>query len=143
MANVKDGLLYNKSHIWAKIEDDKVTIGLSDYAQEQLGDISMVDLNYSGIVGTKVEQAKYSGNDPSSDPVPDISVESSKAVGDIFAPVSGEVVEVNKKLEDSPELVNTDCYGNGWLLKIKASALGAEKGNIMDAAAYKKFLSTL
>jgi glycine cleavage system H protein len=143
MANVKDGLLYNKSHIWAKVEGDKVTIGLSDYAQEQLGDISMVDLNYSGIVGTSVEQAKYSGNDPSSDPVPDISVESSKAVGDIFSPVSGEVVEVNKKLEDSPELINSDCYGAGWLLKIKAAKLADDKKNLMDAAAYKKFLSTL
>jgi len=143
MVNVKDGLLYNKSHIWAKVEGEKVTIGLSDFAQEQLGDISMVDLNFSGIVGATVEQAKYSGNEPSSDPVPDISVESSKAVGDIFAPVSGEVVDVNKKLEDAPELINTDCYGNGWLLKIKASALAAEKKNLMDAAAYKKFLSTL
>ncbi len=143
MTTVRDGLVYNKSHMWAKIEGGTVTMGISDYAQEQLGDISMVDLNYSGIVGTSVEQAKYNGNDPASDPIPDISVESSKAVGDIFSPVSGKVVDVNKKLEDSPELINTDCYGAGWLLKIKASSLDADKKNLMDAAAYKKFLSTL
>ncbi len=143
MANVKDGLFYNKSHMWAKIEGDTVTMGISDYAQEQLGDISMVDLNYSGIVGTSVEQAKYNGNDPASDPIPDISVESSKAVGDIFSPVSGKVVDVNKKLEDSPELINSACYEGGWLLKIKATSLADDKKNLMDAAAYKKFLSTL
>ncbi len=129
--------------MWAKVEGDTVTMGISDYAQEQLGDISMVDLNYSGIVGTSIEQAKYNGNDPASDPIPDISVESSKAVGDIFSPVTGKVVDVNKKLEDSPELINTDCYGAGWLLKIKASGLADDKKNLMDAAAYKKFLSTL
>ncbi len=129
--------------MWAKVEGDTVTMGISDYAQEQLGDISMVDLNYSGIVGTSVEQAKYNGNDPASDPIPDISVESSKAVGDIFSPVSGKVVDVNKKLEDSPELINTACYEGGWLLKIKATSLDADKKNLMDAAAYKKFLSTL
>ncbi len=129
--------------MWAKVEGDTVTMGISDYAQEQLGDISMVDLNYSGIVGTSVEQAKYNGNDPASDPIPDISVESSKAVGDIFSPVSGKIVDVNKKLEDSPELINTDCYGAGWLVKIKAASLADDKKNLMDAAAYKKFLSTL
>ncbi len=143
MTAVKEGYYFNKSHMWAKIEGDTVTMGISDYAQEQLGDISMVDLNYSGIVGTSVEQAKYNGNDPASDPIPDISVESSKAVGDIFSPVSGKIVDVNKKLEDSPELINTDCYGAGWLVKIKAASLADDKKNLMDAAAYKKFLSTL
>ncbi len=138
MAIVKEGLYYTKTHQWAKIEGKMVTMGISDFAQEQLGDITMVDLNYSKIVGTTVKQVEMSGNEASSDPISDVSVESAKAVGEIFPPVSGKVVAVNKKLDNEPELINKDPYGEGWLFKIEASNLSKELGNLLDAKAYKQ-----
>ncbi len=137
MATVKEGLYYTKTHQWAKIDGNVVTIGITDFAQEQLGEISMVDLNYSKIVGTTVQQLEMSGNEASSSPISDVSVESAKAVGEIFPPVTGKVVAVNNKLDNEPELINKDPYGEGWLFKIEASNLSKELRNLLNAKAYK------
>ena len=143
LADVKDGLMYTKTHQWAAVDGNIVTIGLTDYAQEKLGEISMADLNYGGIVGTTVEAVKIEGNDAVSDPIPDISVESSKAVGDIFSPVSGSVVEVNSSLDNEAEKINKDPYGEGWLIKVEASSLDDDLANLMDADAYRAFIESL
>lgn len=143
MADVKDGLYYTKTHQWAAVDGNIVTIGITDFAQEKLGEITMADLNYGGIAGTAVEAVKIEGNEAVSDPVPDISIESSKAVGDIFSPVSGTVTEVNGRLENEAELINKDPYGDGWLLKIEASNLDDELANLMDADAYREYVESL
>ncbi len=137
---VKEGLLYNKSNLWFNEEDG--TVGLSDYAQAQLGDISFVDLSLLEE-GLEVSQATYDGNEPSSDPIPDASIESSKTVAEIYAPVSGTIADVNSEdLEMEPELLNQDPYGT-WLIKIDASDLDGEKGNLMDAEAYAEHIKSL
>ncbi len=105
--NIPADLKYSKDHEWARIEGDVAVVGITDYAQNELGDIVYVELPE---VGTQVEQGKTFG-----------TIEAVKAVSDLFAPVSGEVVEVNEKLNDSPELVNQDPYGEGWMIKIKMS----------------------
>ncbi len=105
--NIPAELKYSKDHEWARIEGDIAVVGITDYAQNELGDIVYVELPE---VGTLVEQGKSFG-----------TVEAVKAVSDLFAPVSGEVVEVNEKLNDSPELVNQDPYGEGWMIKVKMS----------------------
>ncbi len=105
--NIPAELKYSKDHEWARIEGDIAVVGITDYAQNELGDIVYVELPE---VGTQVEQGKSFG-----------TVEAVKAVSDLFAPLSGEVVEVNEKLNDSPELVNQDPYGEGWMIKIKMS----------------------
>jgi glycine cleavage system H protein len=138
---IPDGLLYMKSHQWAKINGDVATIGITDYAQAELGNIAMVSLMVD--VGKSVSQVQFKGNEPSSAPIPDVSIESSKTVAEIHSPVSGSITDVNKSLEDAPEKISKDPYGQGWIMKIKASNLAAEKGNLMDAAGYKKFLGSL
>ncbi len=105
--NIPAELKYSKDHEWARIEGDIAVVGITDYAQNELGDIVYVELPE---VGTPIEQGKSFG-----------TVEAVKAVSDLFAPVSGEVVEVNEKLNDSPELVNQDPYGEGWMIKVKMS----------------------
>jgi glycine cleavage system H protein len=115
-----EDILYIKAHQWAKIEGNIVTVGISAFAQDQLGEITFVD----------VEDVDGAG-----DPV-DCTVESQKGVGDIFAPVSGKVVEINGALFDAPETLNSDPYGAGWLFKIEASNLDAEKGNLLSAQNY-------
>jgi glycine cleavage system H protein len=121
-----DGLKYTKEHEWVKVEGDIAVVGISDFAQDQLTDIVFIELPE---VGKKVEQGKSF-----------CAVESVKSVSDIFAPVSGEVVEANKELENKPELVNEDPYGKGWVAKIKISDK-AELDNLMSAEEYKKFVS--
>lgn len=112
---------YARSHEWALVEGDKVRVGVTSYAQESLGDVVHIELP---AVGT---QAKAGGAVA--------EIESVKAVSDIYAPVSGEIVEVNSALEDSPELVNSDAHGAAWLFVVKASDLG-ELDALIDAAAY-------
>lgn len=124
-----DNLLYSKAHQWLKIEGNIVTIGITSFAADQLGEITFVDVE--GIEGADVSQDV----DGSGDPV-DCTVESQKGVGDIFSPVSGKVVEVNPDLMDEPEKVNEDPYGAAWLFKVEASNLDAEKGNLISAADY-------
>jgi glycine cleavage system H protein len=115
-------------------------MGLSAYAAEQLGEISFVDLE--ALDGAEVTQIKMSGDEPASDPI-DATVESSKAVGDIYSPVSGSVEEINRAIMDEPEKINQEPYGAGWLLKIKPSKLDAEKKNLLSAKDYKAFIANL
>ncbi|MGQ9729945.1 MAG: glycine cleavage system protein GcvH [Candidatus Zipacnadales bacterium] len=115
---------YAPTHEWARPEGDLIRVGISDYAQDQLGDIVFLELPE---VGRVVEAAKPFG-----------VVESVKAVDDLCAPVSGEVVEVNRELENRPELVNEDPYERGWLILIRP-AKGAVLETLMDAAAYERY----
>ncbi len=123
--DVRDGLLYSKEHEWLKVEGDIGICGITDYAQDNLGDVVYVELPE---VGKKVEKMK-----------PFMVLESVKATSDVFSPVTGEIVEVNEKLQDAPELVNEDPYGDGWLVKIKLADKG-ELAELMDKDAYLKFL---
>lgn len=118
-----ENLLYSKTHEWVRVEGDVATVGITDYAQEQLGDVVMVELP---AVGKAVTAGQEMG-----------TVESVKAVSEVFSPVSGEVVEVNGELEAHPELVNQDPFGAGWLVKLKVSHLPSD---LMDAKAYERFV---
>jgi glycine cleavage system H protein len=135
--NAPDDLLYTKTHQWVKFEDGIATIGLTDWAQEQLGEIVYVELKWDdGLKGEQVSAVKYSGDEPASDPISGVSVESQKAVGDIYAPISGEITEVNESLQDNPENINSDPYGSGWLFKIQASNWDEEKESLLAVDAY-------
>lgn len=112
-------LRYTREDEWARVEGSRVTVGVTDYAQQQLGDIVFVELP---AVGQAVEQGEPFG-----------TIESVKAVSDLYAPVTGEVVEVNDALADSPEVVNEDCYGDGWLVVVNVSE-GLD--DLLDPAAY-------
>ncbi|HLH00933.1 MAG TPA: glycine cleavage system protein GcvH [Bryobacteraceae bacterium] len=116
---------YTKEHEWVRAEGDTGVVGITNYAQEQLGDIVYVDLPKPG---TRVEQGKTLG-----------SVESVKAVSDIYAPVSGEVIEVNETLAASPEKLNSDPHGEAWLVKIKLSA-PSEIKQLLSAGDYQNYL---
>ena len=116
-------LLYTSSHEWAKIEGDILTMGLTDYAQSELGDIVFVELP---DIGKKAEAGKSVG-----------SIEAVKTVSDIYAPLTGEVAGVNDKLKDSPQLINSDPYGEGWIVKIKISDM-SKKSELMSADQYQK-----
>jgi glycine cleavage system H protein len=118
-------LRYTEEHEWVLVEDEFVTIGISEFAQEQLGDIVFVELPE---VGDNVEMGKSLG-----------VVESVKAVSDVYSPVSGEVVEINEELPDDPELLNTSPYEDGWMVKIKLSDPD-ELDDLMDAQSYEEFL---
>ncbi len=133
---VREGLYYGKEHEWVKIEGRLARIGITDYAQKQLGDVVYVEFV---DVGSKVEQTKEAKTKAMELGV----VESIKAVSEIYAPVSGALKEVNQVLRDKPELVNTDPYGEGWICLVEASNLEAELKNLMDANAYAEFLKGL
>ena len=120
-----ENLRYTKEHEWVKVDGDVGVIGITDHAQKELGDIVYVDLPK---VGAAVEAGKSLG-----------SVESVKAVSDIYAPVSGEVVEVNGLLTSAPEKLNEDPHGEAWLVKLKLSTPG-EINSLMSAADYLKYL---
>ncbi|MGC1418248.1 MAG: glycine cleavage system protein GcvH [Candidatus Acidiferrum sp.] len=117
---------YTKEHEWVDVKDDVAAIGITDYAQHELGDVVFVELPK---VGAKIETGKTFG-----------TVESVKAVSDIYAPASGEVVEANGALHDTPEKINTDPHGDGWLIKVRL-ANPAEIGGLLDAAAYETFIA--
>lgn len=123
--NIPAELRYSKSHEWARLDGDVVTIGITDHAQDALGSIVYVELPG---VGDEVEAEAEC-----------CVVESTKAASDVYAPIDGEVVEANEKLEDEPELVNSDSYGDGWFIKIRPSDPAAFEG-LMDAETYKAFL---
>lgn len=119
--NVPSDLRYNSSHEWVRLEGDIATVGISDHAQEELTDVVFVELP---LVGRTVD-----AGDPTA------VVESVKAASDIYAPIGGEVVEVNTDVEADPALVNTDAYGRGWIFKLRVKN-AADVEDLLDAAAY-------
>lgn len=121
---IPEELKYTKSHEWIKVEGSQATMGITQFAQEQLGDITFIDLPEKGqqvAVGDEIG-----------------SVESVKAASEIYAPLAGEIVEINENLEEEPEKLNEDPYGQGWIAKIKFTELPAD---LMDAGAYSKVVS--
>jgi glycine cleavage system H protein len=123
MAEVRDELKYAKSHEWARIDGETATIGITDYAQNELTDIVYVETPEKG---TKLEPGQEFG-----------VVESVKSVSELYAPLGGEVVEVNEKLEDNPELINESPFEDGWIIKIKISD-PSQADNLLSAADYQK-----
>lgn len=123
--NIPQDLKYTKDHEWIKIEGDVATIGITDFAQGELGDIVYVDISTGGKT---LNQHEVFG-----------TVEAVKTVSDLFMPVSGTVADVNKGLDKNPEKVNTDPYGDGWMVKVKISN-AAEVAALLDAAAYKALI---
>ncbi|MFH1012016.1 MAG: glycine cleavage system protein GcvH [bacterium] len=121
--NIPPNLLYTKDHEWVRIENGLSTVGITDYAQGELGDIVYLQLP---AAASRVEQGKPFG-----------TIEAVKAVSDLYAALSGTIEEVNDALLSSPELANQDPYGKGWMIKIRPSKLEAEKPNLLDAEAYK------
>ena len=118
MSNVPDSLQYTSDHEWVKVDGDVATIGITQYAADSLGDVVFVSLPG---VGDSVQQGAIVGE-----------VESTKSVGEIFAPVAGEVVEANDAVVEAPDTVNSDPYGQGWLIKVRF----ADLPDLLDAAAY-------
>jgi glycine cleavage system H protein len=127
MANVPENLHYSKDHEWIRVEDGVGTIGITDYAQNSLGDVVYVELPK---VGDTFEAHEPFG-----------SVESVKAVSELFTPVAGEVVEVNETLQDSPEKVNTDPYGDAWMIRLRLKNAGDVDG-LLSAAEYEDYLKS-
>ncbi|TLZ53150.1 MAG: glycine cleavage system protein GcvH [Methanobacteriota archaeon] len=125
MTEVPDGLHYTKDHEWAKVEGSRARVGITDHAQDQLTDVVYVELP---PIGKVVKQGEELG-----------VVESVKAASEIYAPVSGKVVEVNKVLEDTPELVNKSPYGDGWMVVLEVSNPGEAK-SLMAPADYRKHI---
>ena len=123
--NLPADVKYTKDHEWAKLSGDIVTIGINDYAQDQLGEIVFVELPEVGDVFSEGDEFG--------------SVESVKAVSEMYIPISGEIVEINETLEDAPELVNESCYDNGWIIKVKPATV-SELDNLMDKPAYLDML---
>jgi glycine cleavage system H protein len=120
--NIPEELQYTRSHEWVRIENDTATVGISDYAQEELGDIVFVELPEEGAT---LEAGDSFG-----------TLESVKAVSDLYAPVGGEVVEVNEALNNSPEKINEDPYGDGWIAKLSVSG----EGDLLSATDYERLL---
>jgi glycine cleavage system H protein len=125
-ASYPDDLKYHAEHDWARVDGDTATLGITWYAQDQLGEVVFFDPPSVGAAITKDS--------------PYAEVESVKAVSDVIAPVSGEIVEVNEALKDSPEQINDDSYGEGWLVKVKLSD-PSELDQLMDASSYEESLS--
>lgn len=123
--NIPDDRKYTNEHVWVRKDGDLLVAGISDYAQDQLGEVAYVDLPSAG--------SHLNAHDEFG------SIESIKSVNALFMPVSGEVVEVNESLEDAPENVNAACYSDGWLVKIKADNM-ADAEALLTAAAYKNAL---
>ncbi len=119
--DIPDDLRYTREDEWTRVDGNRVTVGITDYAQQQLGDIVFVELPE---VGKSLEQGDPFG-----------VIESVKAVSDLYAPVSGEVVEVNDSLGESPEVVNADCYGDGWMVVIQVADASA-LDDLIDPVAY-------
>lgn len=123
--NIPSNLKYTKDHEWIKIEGNIATVGITDFAQGELGDIVYVDVD---TLDDTVEEGEVFG-----------SVEAVKTVSDLFMPLTGEVIEFNETLEDEPELVNSDPYEKGWMIKLEISDM-AQIEDLLDAEAYKKLI---
>ena len=128
MANVPEGLFYSKDHEWLRVEGETGTVGITDHAQNSLGDVVYVELPKAGET--------FAAHDTFG------SVESVKAVSELFLPVAGEITEVNESLTDEPEKVNTDPYGDGWMLRVKLSNRG-EVDSLLSAAEYEDYIGSL
>ncbi len=124
--NIPDNLKYTKEHEWIRVEGDVVVVGVSDFAQGELGDIVFLEVE---TIGETLEKEEVFG-----------TIEAVKTVSDMFMPVSGEVIEFNEALADTPELVNKDPYGEGWMIKIKMSN-PAELDELLDVEAYKELIN--
>ncbi|MEO0081322.1 MAG: glycine cleavage system protein GcvH [candidate division WOR-3 bacterium] len=125
MANIPGDLKYTKTHEWVRIDGDVVTTGITDFAQRELSDIVYVEIN---TVGRQVKRDEPMG-----------TIEAVKAVADLYAPVSGEVIEANESLKDAPDLVNKDPYGAGWMAKLRLSNPDELKG-LLDSTAYTELV---
>jgi glycine cleavage system H protein len=123
--NIPAELKYTKDHEWVKIEGDIATVGITEFAQSELGDIVYVEIE---TVGETIAQEEIFG-----------SIEAVKTVSDLFMPISGEILELNEELDGNPELVNSDPYGAGWMVKVKISD-ASEIENLLDADAYKSLV---
>ncbi len=123
--HIPDDLKYSKDHEWVRLSGSIVRVGITDYAQDALGDVVFVQLPESG--------KKVSAGQSCSE------VESTKSVSDIYVPVSGSITNVNNRLKDSPNLINSDPYGDGWIMEIEVSDL-ASVADLLDAAAYRLFI---
>ncbi|HMI90994.1 MAG TPA: glycine cleavage system protein GcvH [Polyangiales bacterium] len=128
MANYPAELKYTKDHEWARIEGDLIRVGITQHAVDQLGDVTLVDLPK---VGASVKSGAHFGD-----------IESVKAVSELFAPLAGEIVEVNTKLTDKPELVNEAPYESGWMIVLRPSDQ-SQLASLLDAAAYEAFVGSL
>ncbi len=127
MANVPEDLQYSKDHEWIRVEGDTGTIGITDHAQHSLGDVVYVELPKIG--------ESFSAHEPFG------SVESVKAVSELFTPVSGEVTEINEVLQDEPEKVNSDPYGNAWMIRLRINKK-SELDSLLSAVEYEDYLRT-
>lgn len=123
--NVPADLKYTKDHEWIKIDGDIATIGITDFAQSELGDIVYVEVETEGET---LDSEEVFG-----------SIEAVKTVSDLFMPVSGEVTQLNEEIESNPEVINSDAYGAGWLIKVKMSDT-SQLDNLLDAAAYQSLI---
>ena len=123
--NFPENLLYTKDHEWVRIEGENAVVGITEFAQSELGDIVFVEID---TVGETIEAEQVFG-----------SVEAVKTVSDLFMPLSGEITEFNGLLETAPETVNSDPYGDGWMVKVKMSN-DSEVSNLLSAADYKKLI---
>jgi glycine cleavage system H protein len=123
--NFPSELKYTKDHEWVRISGNEAYVGITDFAQRELGDIVYIDIN---TIGDEVKKDDVFG-----------TVEAVKTVSDLFMPVTGTVLEVNDALNNKPELVNTDAYGEGWMVKVSLAA-GAEIDSLLDAEAYKSLV---
>ena len=126
MATVPKGLKFTEEHEWVKMDGDTATVGITDFAQGELGDVVFLELP---SVGDSFKQGDVLG-----------SIEAVKTVADLYAPLSGEIVEVNGALDDAPETVNADPYGEGWMVRIKVADTG-ELDGLMDAEAYEQHIA--
>lgn len=124
--NFPTNVKYTSEHEWIRLENDEAIIGITDYAQDQLGDIVFVDVTTEGET---LEQGEVFG-----------TIEVVKTVSDLFLPIGGEIVEVNPELEEHPELVNKDPYGEGWIIRIKPTD-ASQMDELLDAEAYKKIIN--
>ncbi|MHA1409764.1 MAG: glycine cleavage system protein GcvH [Candidatus Odinarchaeia archaeon] len=132
---VEEGLYYTKTHEWAKVEGDNVRVGIADFAQRNLKDlvyVEFIDADENELdVGDNVEAGKQIA-----------AIESVKATSEVYSPITGEIVELNKDLEDNPEMANEEPYGKGWLMVIKPADLDADLEKLMDDKAYAEYVKT-
>ena len=123
--NFPDNLKYTKDHEWVKIDNNIATIGITDFAQSELGDIVFVEIEKLNL---EVKKDDIFG-----------SVEAVKTVSDLFMPLTGKIIEINKKLDSNPEMINNDCYGEGWIIKVEFSNIDEYK-NLLDSKSYNDII---